>query len=257
MNDYSNFKSVIKQEQGNLDSNKVQTSNPLSMKAEIDSIALTDFSQETLRPKYDKDINDIIEVVKILNNLVPIRMPIYNFNIDEINGERYYKPDGTLLLVREEDTDVIRDYYYAETGIENISIDRILEHDKNTGRLRTKIEPITRNGSRLKVSITIFDVKINNKYTIIQLSDGGVVNNVSEFSGKGKSFKTLFRNPYSFRPVRYLEGKDSKEEGFEMVDCLFDSNGNVARIKRYNKKREVSIDYTKDKKQITVKNKEI
>ena len=106
MNDYSNFKSVIKQEQGNLDSNKVQTSNPLSMKAEIDSIALTDFSQETLRPKYDKDINDIIEVVKILNNLVPIRMPIYNFNIDEINGERYYKPDGTLLLVREEDNDV-------------------------------------------------------------------------------------------------------------------------------------------------------
>lgn len=257
MNDYSNFKSVIKQEQGNLDSNKVQTSNPLSMKAEIDSIALTDFSQETPRPKYDKDINDIIEVVKILNNLVPIRMPIYNFNIDEINGERYYRPDGTLLLVREEDNDVIRDYYYAETGIENISIDRILEHDKNTGRLRTKIEPITRKGSRLKVSITIFDVKINNKYTIIQLSEGGVVNNVSEFSGKGKSFKTLFRNPYSFRPVRYLEGKDSKEEGFEMVDCLFDSNGNVARIKRYNKKREVSIDYTEDKKQVTVKNKEI
>lgn len=257
MNDYSNFKSVIKQEQGNLDSNKVQTSNPLSMRTDVDSVALTEFSQETLRPKYDKDINDIIEVVRILNNMVPIRMPIYNFNIDEINGDRYYKPDGTLLLVREEDTDVIRDYYYAKTPIENVSIGRILEHDKNTGRLRTKIEPITRKGGRLKVSITIFDIKINERYTIIQLDEDGVVNNVSEFSGKGKSFKTLFRNPYSFKPVRYLEGKDSKEEGFEMVDCLFDSNGNVARIKRYNKKREISIDYTEDKKQITVKNKEI
>lgn len=256
MNDYSNFKSVIKQEQGNLDSNKVQTSNPLSMRTDVDSVALTEFSQETLRPKYDKDINDIIEVVRILNNMVPIRMPIYNFNIDEINGDRYYKPDGALLLVREEDTDVIRDYY-AKTPIENVSIGRILEHDKNTGRLRTKIEPITRKGSRLKVSITIFDIKINERYTIIQLDEDGVVNNVSEFSGKGKSFKTLFRNPYSFKPVRYLEGKDSKEEGFEMVDCLFDSNGNVARIKRYNKKREISIDYTEDKKQITVKNKEI
>ena len=76
MNDYSNFKSVIKQEQGNLDSNKVQTSNPLSMRTDVDSVALTEFSQETLRPKYDKDINDIIEVVRILNNMVPIRMPI-------------------------------------------------------------------------------------------------------------------------------------------------------------------------------------
>ena len=255
MDDYSKYKTVIKQEQSDLGSNEVQTSNPLSMKAEIDSIALTDFSQETPRPKYDKDISELIEVVKILNNLVPIRMPIYNFNIDEINGERYYKPDGTLLFVREEDNDVIRDYYYAETQIENISIDRILEHDKNTGRLRTKIEPITRVGSRLKVSITIFDVKVNNKYTIIQLSDGGIVNNVSEFLGKGKSFRTLFRNAYTFKPVRYLEGKDSKEEGFEMVDCLFDSDGNVVRIKRYDKKREVNIDYTEGKKQITVKNK--
>lgn len=256
MSDYSKFNSEIKQKQYDIGSNELQTSNPLSMKAGMESIALSDFSQVTLRPKYDKDISDIIEVVKILNNLVPIRMPIYNFNVEEINGERYYKPNGDLLLVREEDNDVIRDYYYAETQDENVTVDRILEHDKNTGRLRAKIEPITRRSSRLKVSITIFDVKINNKYTIIQLSDGGVVNNVSEFSGKGKSFKTLFRNPYSYRPVRYLEGKDSKEDGFEMVDCLFDTEGNVVRIKRYNKKREVSIDYTEDKKQVTVKNRE-
>lgn len=233
-----------------------QLSNPLGAKNSTTGIALTNYSQELPRPKYDKDITEIIEIVRVLNNLAPIRMPIYNFNIDEINGERYYKPDGTLLLIREYDSDLIRDYY-AATPKENCeySISRILEHDKNSGRLRTKIEPINRKNSRLKTNITIFDLKVNNKYTIIQLSEGGIVNNISEFSGKGKSFQTLYRNIETLKPARYMEGKDNKETGFEMVDCIFASDGSIARIKKYTNKKEVNIDYTQDKKNITVKNK--
>lgn len=229
-------------------------SNPLEAKVDAFKTSLSDYSQEIPRPKYDSDVADIVEIVRILNNMAPIRMPEYNFNLNEINGEHYTKPDGTLLLVREYDNDVIRDYYVAKNPVdEDHTIDRILEHDKKTGRLRTKIEPITRAGSRIKTNITIFDEKINNKYTIIQLADDGIVNNITEFTGKGKSFQTLFRNVYNSKPVRYLEGKDSKENGFEMIDCLFGENGDVARIKRYNNKREVSIDYTEKTKNIRVK----
>ena len=233
-----------------------QTSNPLKAAAHLPSGELKNYSQTISRPNYDEDIAEIIEIVRILNNMAPIRMPEYNFNIDEINGERFYKPDGTLLFIRDFDSEVIRDYYYnPESKDIKYSVSRILEHDKNTGRLKVKIEPITRPGSRLKTSIAIFDEKINHKYTIMQLSEGGIVNNISEFSGQGKSFQTLFRNVYNFKPVRYLEGRDNKENEFEMIDCLFTSNGEIARIKRYSNKKEVSINYSGVKKHITVKSK--
>ena len=229
-----------------------QASNPLSLQVLNNNSALSNYTQSMARPKYDKDIVEIIEIVRILNNLAPLKMPEYNFNLDEINGEHYYKPDGNLLLVREWENDIIRDYYASS---DKKTVSRIFEHDKNSGRLRVKIEPINRVGSRLKTTITIFDEKVNNKYTIMQLSEGGVVNNISEFTGKGKSFQTLFRNADTFKPVRYLEGKDDKENGFVMLDCLFDVNGAVARIRRYTTKKEVSIDYTADRKNITVKTK--
>ena len=256
MTEYSKYKSSIENEK-QLFADFSQTTNPLSVKNSETNIALSEFSQTTSRKNYDKDLNEIIEVVRILNNMAPIRMPIYNFNIDEINGERYYRPDGTLLLVREYDSDVVRDYYArAEKDEAGNTVSRILEHEKNSGRLRTKIEPTTRNGSRITTNITIFDLKVNNKYILIQLSEGGVVNNISEFTGKGKSFQTLFRNIETLKPARYLEGKDTQENGFEMIDCIFDSQGHVARIKRFLNKKEVNIDYTQKSKNITVKNKE-
>lgn len=232
----------------------INASNPLYGKTSSEKCALENYSLTSQKPKYDEDILNIIEVVRILNNLAPIRMPVYNFNLEELNGDHYYKPDGTLLLIREEDNDVIRDYYVT-TPKENCehTISRILEHDKISGRLRTKIEPISRKRSRLNTNITIFDLKINNKYTIMQLSEDGIVNNISEFSGKGKSFQTLFRNIENFKPARYMEGKEKKDIGFEMIDCIFDAKGNIARIKRYSNKKEISIDYTDNKKNITIK----
>lgn len=224
-------------------------SNPLYTSSEN---ALSDYSQSLPRNTYDNDMAEILEVVRILNNMAPIRMPVYNFNVNEINGEAYYKPDGTLLLIREHDSDVIRDYYVSSYSDK---VDRILEHDRLSGRLRTKIEPNSRSTSRTKTNITIFDDKINRKYTLMQLAEDGIVNNITEFSGKGQAFQTLYRNITTFKPARYLAGKDVPDKGFEMVDCIFDINGNIARIKRYNSKKEINIEYTDDRKNITVKNK--
>ena len=231
-------------------------SNPLKMKNTKDVSSLENYTQEIIRGDYDKDLIEIVEVVRILNNLAPYRMPVYNFNADEINGEPFYRPDGSLLLIREYDSDVIRDYYIAKVPkAKNVTIDRVLEHDKISGRLKAKIEPVIYINSQLNTNITIYDWKINNKYTLFQLSEGGVINSFTEFLGKGKSFQTLFRNPQTFKPARYLEGKDDLKGEFTMVDCIFDSEGKIARIKRYDSKKETTIEYSKTKKKITVKTK--
>ena len=232
----------------------IQKSNPIQQNKIGSDLMLTNYSQTFSRHQHDEEFSSILEVVRILNNMAPVQMPEYNFNIDEINGERYYRPDGSLLLVREYDGDIIRDYYsLAKNEVSKFTVSRILEHDKNTGRLKTKIEPILRNGSKLKTNITIFDLKINNKYIIIQLSEDGYVNNISEFAGKGKSFQTLYRNINTLKPARYIEGKDSAEKGFTMIDCIFDNDGNIVRIKHYYNKKEINIDYTKTSKNVSVK----
>ena len=255
MVDYSQYKQSLQQEKSST-SELEQISNPLASVNNKTSSIIPEYSQEQARASYDSDIAEILEVVRILNNLAPLKMPVYNFNLDEINGERYYKPDGTLLLIREYDSDVIRDYYAENSSDNNPKIvNRILEHDKITGRLRTKITEINRSCKNAKINVTIFDEKLNNKYTIMQLSEDGTVNNITEFTGKGKSFQALFRNVYTFKPVRYLEGKDAKDGGFEMIDCIFDSAGKIARIKKYSNKKEVVINYTDNTKSINVKNK--
>ena len=250
-----NYKASVENER-TMKAEMFELSNPLAATKKTISSVMDNYTQEFSRPKYDSDITEMIEVVRILNNLAPIRMPVYNFNLDEINGEHYYKPDGTLLLIREYDSDVIRDYYAENDSEKEHTVNRILEHDKKTGRLRTKIEPTIGHGKSFRVNVTIFDLKVNNKYTLMQLTEDGYVNNITEFTGEGKSFQTLYRNIITFKPARYIEGKDDKEEGFKMLDCIFDSNGSVARIKRYTNKKEVCIDYTDKKKIITVKTKE-
>ena len=88
-----------------------QLSNPLTEIKSNAGLALTDYSQTISRKIQDKELTEILEVVRILNNMAPIKMPEYNFNIEEINGEHYYRPDGSLLLIREYDSNIIRDYY--------------------------------------------------------------------------------------------------------------------------------------------------
>lgn len=252
MTDFLKFKTLSNQDSG-IKINKAQSSNPLSISGNAEETALNTYTKSMPRNTFDYDLAELLEVVRILNNMAPRRMPVYNFNLEEINGERYHKPDGTMLLVREYDSDLIRDYYVSDSN-PNVA-DRILEHDRISGRLRTKVEPNPRANSNSKTNITIFDEKINRKYTLMQVAEDGVVNNITEFLGVGKSFQTLFRNVETFKPARYLEGKDVPGKGFEMVDCIFDKEGNIARIKRYNSKREINIEYTDDRKNITVKNK--
>ena len=97
----------------NLDNNNskkeffLPSSNPLKSKAVEQNTTLVNYTKTTQRPKFDEDIASTLEIVRILNNLAPIRMPIYNFNINEINGDYYYKPDGSLLFIREDDGDII------------------------------------------------------------------------------------------------------------------------------------------------------
>lgn len=252
MTDYSKIKMSL-----GLGSNQqysdTGSSNPLHSSLGESESALSNYSQSLPRNTYDKDMAELLEVVRILNNMAPIRMPVYNFNVNEINGEAYYKPDGAMLLIREYDSDLVRDYYVSQE--DGTLVSRILEHDRISGRLRTKIEPNPRPSSRSRINITIFDEKINRKYTLMQLAEDGIVNNITEFSGKGQAFQTLYRNIKTFKPARYIEGKDVPAKGFEMVDCIFDNDGNIVRIKRYNSKREVNIEYTDDRKNITVKNK--
>ena len=236
-------------------SDLLQITNPLTFRLSS-CLCLTDYTQEMPRPKHDNDISDIIEVIRILNNTAPYKMPTYNYNIEEANGERYYKPDGNLLLVREYDSDVIRDYYFGgNTNNKELTVSRIQEHDQKTGRLRVRIEPVMRKQGVIKSNITIFDKKINNKYIIIQVTEEGVISNITEFIGKGKSFRALFRNINTLLPVRYMEGNENSEMGFEMLDCILDSNGAIARLRKYSKKREININYTETTKTISVKNK--
>jgi hypothetical protein len=230
------------------------SSNPLSVSLNnSNNNTLSEYKQSIPRHSYDEDLEEILAVIRILNNMAPLRMPVYNFKTDEINGESYFLPDGTLLFIREDDGDVLRDYYVSSK--DKSLVDRILEHDKSSGRLRVKIEPLKRNHSHLKTNLIIFDEKINKKYTLMQLTEEGYVNNITEFSGVGKSFKTLFRNSETLKPARYLEGKDNKDKDFEMIDCIIDLSGNIARIRRYNSKKEINIEYTETSKQITYKTK--
>jgi len=233
-----------------------EASNPLLAKFAKRTDIISDFTQEVARSNFDRDLSDVVELIRVFNNMAPQKMPVYNFKKSEINGETYYKPDKTPLLIREYESDIIRDYYIDDApAISDISICRILEHDKITGKLRAKIEPIVRNGCYIRTNITIFDEKINNKYILMQISEDGTVNNITEFSGKGKSFKTLFRSQQTQKPVRFLQGTDNKDSDFEMLDCIIDKDGNIARIKRYTNKRETNIEYTKTKKIISVKTK--
>ena len=65
----------------------------------------------------------------------------------------------------------------------------------------------------------------------------------------------MFRNVETSKPVRYLEGRDNNGKSFEMIDCLFDAEGKIVRIKRFTDKKEVNIEYTQNTKNISVKNK--
>ena len=88
MTDISSYKKSLSEDYA-VENSLSRLSNPLSVEYMNDKTALNNYSQEVPRPKYDKDIEEIAETVRILNNMAPKKMPEYNFNCEEINGERY------------------------------------------------------------------------------------------------------------------------------------------------------------------------
>ena len=66
MSDFSKFKISIENER-KVSSGMVQQSNPLSERAENYQNTICDYTQSLPRQQYDKDIAEIVEIVRILN----------------------------------------------------------------------------------------------------------------------------------------------------------------------------------------------
>ena len=180
------------------------------------------------------DEASIKQMAGFLNNIAPKEMPIYNFNIDCVNGERYYKPDGILLFTRYIKGDVIKDYYYKENPDNpNYTISQILERNRITGRLKVKVEPVLKYNELHRVNIIIFDSKINHKYVMLQLTNTGVVTSISEISNNGSAFKTIFRNQETCKPTRYIEGHDGQDGIFEIKDYVFNELMEIVQTRTY------------------------
>ncbi len=233
-----------------------ESPNPLRLRANLSSLsALSNYNQVLVKPKYDKDIMYVLTRIDELSKVMPGKFELpYSFSLDSINGERYYGTSGKLLYIREYGNDFIRDYYPAE---DNAKIKTILERDKETGALISKIERGAREDGSIKTSVTIFDEKINNKYTIFQVEEDGTVSSATEFSGKGKNFRTLFKNPYNNGPARYIEARETDDGEFEFLDSKLDSDNQVVEIKRMSSEKEVNIRYSGAQKIIDVKQKNI
>ena len=234
---------------------KSESPNPLRLKVNLSSLtALSNYNQVLLRPRYDEDSAEILNSVKELSNMAPRRLTFpYSFNLNDVNGESICNEDGKLLYIREYVNDTIKDYYPAE---DNNKIKFIIERNKNSGAVQSKIEPVVKNDGTVKTAITIFDEKINNKYTILNAEEDGSIVNITEVSSSGRWFRTLFKNPYTNKPVRYLEAGSQDNEELSLTDCRFDNNGGIKDIKRISSAREIDIHYDEDKKIIDVKNKD-
>ena len=229
---------------------KTESPNPLRLKANLNGLSsLSNYNQVLLKSSSDNDIQEIKNKVNFINNMAPQKLEVpYSFKKEDINGERIYNKDGSLALIREYDNEVIRDYYPEDNLIK-----RVIERDKNTGAAIVQIEPQIKNGNTSKFNVTIFDEKINNRYTLLQVEEDGMISSITEFSGKGKSFRTLFINFYSLAPLRYLEAEDDETNEFLLTDCKFSSNGKICEIKKISASKEMKITYERNQKTVIVK----
>ena len=226
--------------------------NPLRLKANLSSLtALSNYNQVLLIPQNDEDSSKIMQCAEALNNIAPGRIVLpHSYNTDEINGEYIYRDDGTLFCIREYSNETFTDYYPLKTGS---TIERIEVRDKNSGEIIAKYSPQESKDGIIKTNITIFDAKINNKYTMFQAEEDGTISSITEFSGDGNSFKTLFRNPDTHIPVRYIDAKETSDGEFSLTDARFDKRGKVLEIRNIKGDKEVNINYIGNKKSISVK----
>ena len=88
---------------------------------------------------------------------------------------------------------------------------------------------------------------------MFQVEDNGTISSITEIFEKGKNFRTLFRNPETSIPERYVEAHENKDGEFEVIDCRL--NPEVQEIKRTTAAKEVNIKYENNQKIIDVKRK--
>ena len=52
---------------------------------------------------------------------------------------------------------------------------------------------------------------------MFQVEDNGTISSITEIFEKGKNFRTLFRNPETAIPERYIEALENKDGEFEVI----------------------------------------
>ena len=228
--------------------------NPLRLKANLSSLAaISNYNQVLLKPKFDKDTIGIVNNVSDMLKLTPNKLELpYSFKVDEINGERIFDSNGKLKLIKEYKNDTITEYYPCEN---EDFIKTIIEKDKATGNVISKIEPLKQDNGNFKTNIIIFDEKVNNKYTMFQAEESGNITCITEIFENGKNFRTLLLNPKNLNPERYIESKENNNGDFEIVDCKLGSKNEVKELKKFDSFKEVCIKYSGTQKIIDVRRK--
>lgn len=229
-----------------------ESPNPLRLKANLSSLsAMSNYNQVLLKPKFDNDSAQVMDRVDELMNLTPKKISLpHSYKIDEINGERIFNSNGDLLLIRDYENGVIKEYYPSKDGI---NVQMILEKDKDSNEIISSIEPFYANDGNIKTKLTIFDNKINNQYVMFTIENDSSISSVTKFSTKANNFKTLFINPYTKTPERYVELKEDTQGEFETIDSHIGQNKEVVDIKKVTPYKEMIIKYEDGKKIIDVK----
>lgn len=228
--------------------------NPLRLKVNLSSLAaISNYNQVLIKPKFDKDTIGILNNVSQMQKLAPNRLELpYSFKTNEINGDRIFDNNGKLKLIKEYKNDTITEYYPSEN---EEFVKTILEKDKTTGNIISKIEPVRQDNGNFKTNIIIFDEKINNKYTMFQAEESGNITSITEIFENGKNFRTLLLNPKNLNPERYIESKENNNGDFEIVDCKFGSKNEIKELKKFDSNKEVCIKYSGNQKIIDVRRK--
>ena len=238
--DSMNFKSSVLYNRKIEQANTKNPANPLRLKANLSSLsAMSSYNQVSIKPKFDYDSMEILTKVDALSKLIPHDMHIpYSFNPAEINGERIVAKDGSLACIREYDNDIVR----------------IIERDRQNGTVISKIEKTEKNNEEEKINVTVYDDKINDKYTMFQIENGSVAS-ITEFYANGKKFRTLVKDTYTNKPQWYMEAKEDEKGEVIFTDAKLNSKCEVIEIKNVSSNKEVCIKYEGTQKIIDVKQK--
>mgnify|MGYP004505604659 CR=1 FL=1 len=232
-------------------------SNPLSLKTNLTSLTtLADYSYSQIlkKQKFDKDLAAILHRVEKLRKALPqkLEMP-YCFTTSDVNGERVFDENNKLCLIKEYCSDFVREYYPAADN-ENV-IYKILERNKQTGEIISKIDRSLKNDESIKTTVIVFDENINNKYIMFQVEEDSMISSITDIYNNGREFQTLFINPITLLAEQYIESMETSNKGFVIINCKLKSDTEVENIKINTEEKDIFIEYNNNQKIIEVRRK--